>query len=364
MVRRFHSNIAIDTTLVGGITGTDTALIVADATGWPTYPFVLVIEKDTGNEELIFVGNKSGTNFSALSRGYGGTAAIGHNEGSPIHHVAVAEDFDEVFLHNHEPSDGYTALNHASLTNIGINDHHLEDHTARHSDGSDDALLPDAIATDMIQDAAIITEKIAPLNVVTGHLADLSVTTEKINNLAVTAPKIADLNVTTAKITDLNVTTGKIADGAVTAVKMSPGSFTSFIQMGVAQQLTDGALATSATVELTHVFNRPTTWNTYEILVRCFAFVALGGPATTDVVHLQTRINNYMGDDIAIPDYKYPGTNGNADGPLNPMPMYAAQRESGISIDATIQIRLWCTGGNSAAAKRSITVDFLAIRAS
>lgn len=141
MVRRFHSNIALDTTLVNGITGTDSSLVVASALGWPSAPFVLVIERDTASEELILVGNKSGTTFSALTRGFGGTSAVGHNAGVAILHVAVAEDFDEVYTHNHESGQGYTPISHDGLNNIQPDDHHPQSHASRHAAGQADPFL-------------------------------------------------------------------------------------------------------------------------------------------------------------------------------------------------------------------------------
>jgi hypothetical protein len=141
MARRFHSNIAIDTTLVGGITSTDSALTVANSAGWPAYPFILCLEINTANEELILVGNKSGAVFSSLVRGFGGSAAVSHNNGATVVHVAVAEDFDEVYTHNHESGQGYTQINHDGLANIQTDDHHAQDHAARHAAGSVDQFL-------------------------------------------------------------------------------------------------------------------------------------------------------------------------------------------------------------------------------
>src|SRR3990172_10286748 len=110
MARRFYANTAVDTTLASNITSGATSLTVASATGYPTVPFVIVIEPDTANEEFILVGAKSGTSFTSLTRGFDGSSAVAHNSPAVIKHVAVALDFTEAWTHKHLAADGHTAL--------------------------------------------------------------------------------------------------------------------------------------------------------------------------------------------------------------------------------------------------------------
>ncbi len=126
MAARNFSNTAVATTLSSGIGAGDGSLVVLSASGWPAAPFILVIEPDTGNEELIEVGSKSGTTFSSLGRGFGGTSGVAHNAASEIKMVAVAEDHALVFSHVHVPgTDDTTQIDHESLGGRSDDDHAL-----------------------------------------------------------------------------------------------------------------------------------------------------------------------------------------------------------------------------------------------
>src|SRR5690554_820347 len=86
-MRRNYSNTAVATTLAAGIIDSDVSLTVADATGYPDPPFTITIES-----EVILVGEKDGTMFSSLTRGYDGTTAAAHDAGAAVEHAVVAED--------------------------------------------------------------------------------------------------------------------------------------------------------------------------------------------------------------------------------------------------------------------------------
>lgn len=138
MTSRNYSNVAEETTLASGITSGATTLSVASATGWPVAPFILVVEPGTANEELILVGSKSGTTFSSLTRGFGGTSAVAHNAGSDIQHVSVAEDYSLIWSHVHSGAGGddTSPVAHTDLTTVGANDHHARGHAHNGADGS------------------------------------------------------------------------------------------------------------------------------------------------------------------------------------------------------------------------------------
>lgn len=64
----------------GGTVGIgDVSLVVTSASGFPVAPFYILIES-----ELILVGAKSGTTFSSLTRGYNGTSAATHADGTAV----------------------------------------------------------------------------------------------------------------------------------------------------------------------------------------------------------------------------------------------------------------------------------------
>ncbi len=135
MAARQYSNIAVETTLSSGITSGASSLTVVSATGWPAAPFILVIEPDTADEELILVGAKAGAVFSTLTRGFGGTSGVAHDATDVIKHVATAEDHALLWQHDHDVANDYTAVDHDDLIGVSADDHHAQAHTiASHSD--------------------------------------------------------------------------------------------------------------------------------------------------------------------------------------------------------------------------------------
>ncbi len=159
-VRQF-SNVAVETTLSSGIAGGASSLTVVDATGWPAAPFLLVIEPDLANEELILVGAKAGAVFSSLTRGFGGTSDVGHSAGDDIKHVIVGEDLALTYIHIHKPgTDDTAAVTHADILSPGTDDHHPQAHTAAsHSDqgatGAELETLTDGSNADALHDHAL-----------------------------------------------------------------------------------------------------------------------------------------------------------------------------------------------------------------
>ncbi len=158
MVARKFSNIAVATTLSSGITDVASSLTVVSATGWPAAPFIMVIEPDLANEELILVGAKAGAVFSTLTRGFGGTSGVAHNATDVIKHVAVAEDHTLIFTHVHVPgTDDSAQLSHDDLGGVSVDDHHNEAHTiVSHSDtgatGAELDTLTDGSVADVLHD--------------------------------------------------------------------------------------------------------------------------------------------------------------------------------------------------------------------
>lgn len=88
------------TTIVGGLTPTDTTITIDDATGWPAEgpgdPFVVALDR-AGNEELVLIASRSGTTLTVYAdgRGYDNTTAVTHNSGVSIAHVADAGTLDQ-----------------------------------------------------------------------------------------------------------------------------------------------------------------------------------------------------------------------------------------------------------------------------
>ena len=90
---RNYTNTSVQTTLVGGIDASVTSLIVADATGYPTAPFAIVIDPDSATaEEVLLVTVKVGATFT-VTRGFDGTTGKAHSAGATVIHAAIAADF-------------------------------------------------------------------------------------------------------------------------------------------------------------------------------------------------------------------------------------------------------------------------------
>ena len=91
-----YSNTAVQTTLSGAIATGDLTLVVADASGYPSAPFRIVLDPGSvANEEVCQVTNKAGTTFT-VTRGYDGTTTKSHASGATVIHAVVAADLTDL----------------------------------------------------------------------------------------------------------------------------------------------------------------------------------------------------------------------------------------------------------------------------
>ena len=96
---RYYSSTAVKTTLSSSIGTTDTSISVASSSGFPSsYPYTLVIEKDTANEEIVTVTGTVGSAF-AVTRGVDGTSGRSHSAGVAVEHAVIALDFTNFRSH-------------------------------------------------------------------------------------------------------------------------------------------------------------------------------------------------------------------------------------------------------------------------
>lgn len=99
MARRYYSSTAARTTLATGVDASTTTLSVAAVSGWPTsFPYTLVLDQDTVNEEIVEVTARSGTTITVI-RGVDGTSGTSHSAGAAVNHGVSARDFDEPNAH-------------------------------------------------------------------------------------------------------------------------------------------------------------------------------------------------------------------------------------------------------------------------
>ena len=95
MARRYYSSTAARTTLSAGIDASQTTVGVVAVSGWPaSYPYTLIIDQDTVNEEIVEVTARSGTTLT-VTRGVDGTTGKSHDAGAAVNHGVSARDFEE-----------------------------------------------------------------------------------------------------------------------------------------------------------------------------------------------------------------------------------------------------------------------------
>ena len=99
MAQSYYSSTAQRTTLASSVTNTATTMIVAAVTGWPSsYPYTLVIDQDTINEEVVEVTARSGTTCTVV-RAVDSTLGVAHSSGAAVNHGVSARDFSEPNTH-------------------------------------------------------------------------------------------------------------------------------------------------------------------------------------------------------------------------------------------------------------------------
>lgn len=97
--RRYFVNAAPMLNLTAGVSDSDTSISVSDTSEYPSsFPFTVCLERSTANEEVCLVTSKTSTSFT-VTRGWDGTAAISHLNGSSVEHTTAAVDFNEASDH-------------------------------------------------------------------------------------------------------------------------------------------------------------------------------------------------------------------------------------------------------------------------
>ena len=96
MGRRYYSSTAAKTTLTASITSGATSLTVVALSGYPSqFPYTLILDADTINEEVVTVTAAAGTTLT-VTRGQDGTTAVAHASGATVQHGVSARDYNEV----------------------------------------------------------------------------------------------------------------------------------------------------------------------------------------------------------------------------------------------------------------------------
>jgi hypothetical protein len=96
---RYYSSNAAKTTLANSISNVSSSLELTAATNLPVqYPFTLILEKDTANEEVVEVTGLVGTAYQ-ITRNIDSSGAKAHSVGALVEHGVSARDFTESRVH-------------------------------------------------------------------------------------------------------------------------------------------------------------------------------------------------------------------------------------------------------------------------
>jgi hypothetical protein len=96
---RYYSSTAVRTTLSASINSSATSVTVASSSGFPAlFPFTLVLEKDSANEEIVNVTAAVGAAYT-IARGFDGTTGRSHSAGTSVEHAVSAKDFTDFRTH-------------------------------------------------------------------------------------------------------------------------------------------------------------------------------------------------------------------------------------------------------------------------
>lgn len=145
MPRRMFSGNAKATTLNGAINSTTSAIILADATGYPSGAsgnFWIVVDRGTATEEKILCSATAGNTVTAVDRtnsaNRDGTSNTSHANAAPVEHCWTANDADDDNAHVYTTSrddhtqyiltagtrafTGVTSIANSTPTNSGVGD--------------------------------------------------------------------------------------------------------------------------------------------------------------------------------------------------------------------------------------------------
>lgn len=96
---RYFSSTAVRTSLTADVTSSQTTFAVAAVAGFPAqFPYTLIVDQNTVNEELVEVTGRSGTTLTIV-RGVDGTTAVAHASGAVVEHGVSARDYAEAQSH-------------------------------------------------------------------------------------------------------------------------------------------------------------------------------------------------------------------------------------------------------------------------
>ena len=126
MTTRKYSSRAQQTTLSSSIASGDTTMTVVSGTnlmGGKTpavgETYTVVIDPDTALEEIVDVGNYSGSgNTLNITRGIDGSSGVAHSAGAVVRHMVIGRDLQESNTHIEGTLAGHAATTSAQLASV------------------------------------------------------------------------------------------------------------------------------------------------------------------------------------------------------------------------------------------------------
>lgn len=102
---RYYSSTALQTTLTGGISNSNTTIDVVSTAGFPgSFPYTLAIDYGAAAEELVEATAGAGLSLT-VTRAIDGTSAQSHSSGAVVRHVSSARDFTDSRTHEAATTD-------------------------------------------------------------------------------------------------------------------------------------------------------------------------------------------------------------------------------------------------------------------
>lgn len=109
MAVRNYTNLAPPLALSVRAESNSTVLTVSSTAGYPTAPFLLAMERGTGNEEVCLCTASTATTFT-VTRGFDGTTPKIHEIGTAVEHTVAAIDFREANLHVNDSDSNHAIV--------------------------------------------------------------------------------------------------------------------------------------------------------------------------------------------------------------------------------------------------------------
>ncbi len=150
-VSRYYSNTAVETTLSSSINNAQTTMQVGSMSGFPgSYPYTLILDPDTADEEIVEVTAYSAPNIT-ITRGVDGTSGKAHNAGATVKHGITARDVRD----SREHEDNTTNPHGLTITDL-LTTTNTKTVTNKTISGASNTLsnIPQSAVTSLVSDLA------------------------------------------------------------------------------------------------------------------------------------------------------------------------------------------------------------------